>query len=95
MLERLILARITQAPMHRLHGLPLAVVEQAVQILTGGVALRLPAEAGAEPIEVLAQASQQRPRGPRRHARSVRDSTRQYKSNLTRTRRSETLNLTK
>ena len=50
-------SRITQASMHRLHGLPLAVVEQAVEILTGGVLLRLSAEAGTEPIEELAQAS--------------------------------------
>src|SRR5207244_2020674 len=78
-LERLILAWIAQPAVHRLHGLPLAVVEQAVEILTGGGALRPSAEAGAEPIEVLAQASQQRPRRPRRHARSVRDSARQYK----------------
>ena len=68
--------------MHRLHRLPFAVVEQAVEILTGRVSLRLSTEAGAKSIEELAQASQQRPRGPRRHARSVRDSARQYKSNL-------------
>ena len=72
MLQRLILAGITEPAMHRLHGLPLAVVEQAVEILTRRPPLRLSAEAGAEPIEVLTQAPQQRPRGPRRHARSVR-----------------------
>ena len=80
--------------MHRLHGLPLAVVEQAVEILTGGVPLRLPAEARAEPIEVLAQAPQQRPRGPRRDARSVRDSARQYKGNLIECRGLQRMNLT-
>ena len=80
-LEGLILARITQPTLHRLHGRPLTVVEQAVEIPTGGVPLRLPAEAGAEPIEVLAQASQQRPRGPRRHARSVQDPVDKYKCN--------------
>jgi hypothetical protein len=57
--------------------------------------LRLAAEAGAEPIEVLAQASQQRPRGPRRHARSVPDAARQYKSNLIDRCGSERVNLTK
>jgi hypothetical protein len=43
--------------------------------------LRLTAEAGAEPIEELAHASQQRPRGPRRHDRRARDAARQYKYN--------------
>jgi hypothetical protein len=52
------------------------------EILRRGLSLRLTAEAGAEPIEELAQASQQRPRGPRRHDRSLRDSARQYKCNL-------------
>jgi hypothetical protein len=54
-------------------------LRQTVEILARGLPLRLSAEAGAEPIQVLAQASQQRPRGPRRHARSVRDSACQYK----------------
>jgi hypothetical protein len=60
--HRLILARIAQPSMHRLHGLPLAVVEQAVEILTGGVPLRLSAEARAEAVQVLAESSQQRAR---------------------------------
>ena len=94
-LQRLILARIAQPAMHRLHRLPLAVVEQPVEILTGGVALRLAAEARTEPIQELAQASQQRPRGPRRHARSVRDAARKYKSNLGERAGSLRLNLTK
>jgi hypothetical protein len=67
-LERLILARVTQSAMHRLDGLPLAVIEQAVEILARPLPLRPSAEAGAEPIEVLAQASQQRPRGSRRQS---------------------------
>ena len=48
MLERLILARITQPPMHRLHGLSLAVVEEAVDVLTRGLSLRPSTEARAE-----------------------------------------------
>ena len=93
-LQRLILARIAQPAMHRLHGLALAVVEQAVEILAGRVPLRLPTEARAESIQELAQAPQQRPCGPRRHAGSVRDSARQYKCDLT-DRGSERMNLTK
>jgi hypothetical protein len=81
--------------MHRLHRLPLAVIEQAVEILTGGVPLRLTAEARAEPIEVLAQASQQRSRWACRHARSVRDSARQYKDDLIARCASQRMNLTK
>jgi hypothetical protein len=91
----LILAWIAQPAMHGLHRFPLTVVEQAVEILTGGVPLRLSAEAGAEPIEVVAQASQEHPRGPCRHARGVRDSARQYKSNLIEGRRLQRVNLTK
>ena len=79
-LERLIVARIAQAPVHGLHRLPLAVVEQAVDVLGRGLALRLPAEARAEPVEELAQSSQQCPCGPRRHARSVHDPRKKYKS---------------
>ena len=81
--------------MHRLHGLPLAVVEQSLEILTGGVPLWLPAEAGAEPIEVLAQASQQRPRGPRRHPRSVQNSPKKYKPRRSAGPSQTTINLTK
>jgi hypothetical protein len=94
-LERLILAGITQSPVHRLHGLPLAVVEQSVEILTGGLALRLAAEAGAEPIEELAQSSQQRPRGPRRHTRSVQNSPKKYKPRRSARLSQTTINLTK
>jgi hypothetical protein len=68
--------------MHRLHRFPLAVIEQAVEILAGGVTLRLATEAGAEPIEALSQASQQRSRGPRRHTRSVPNLTKKYKPDL-------------
>jgi hypothetical protein len=80
-LQRLILPGIAQPAMHRLHRLPLAVAEQAVEILTGRLTLRAPAEAGAEAVEELAQPSQECPRGPRRHARSVRDLAREYKRN--------------
>ena len=48
-------------------------------MLARRIPLRLPAEAGTEPIEVLAQPSQQRPRGPRRHPRSVQNSPTKYK----------------
>lgn len=65
--------------MHRLHRLPLTVIEQAVEILTGRVALRLSTEARAEAIEKLAQSAQQRPRGARRHLCSVQDPPNQYK----------------
>ncbi len=65
------LAGIAQSPMHRLHGLPLAVIEQPIEIAARGIPLRLAAEARAELIEVLPQALQQRPRGPRRHGGSV------------------------
>jgi hypothetical protein len=79
-LERLIVARIAQTPVHRLHRLPLAVVEQPVDVLRGDLTLRLPAEARAEPIEKQAQSPQQCPCGPRRHARSVQDLWKKYKS---------------
>jgi hypothetical protein len=49
-----------QATMHRLHGLPLTVVEQAVEVLTRRVALRLATEARTEPVEELPEALQQR-----------------------------------
>ena len=49
-------------------------------ILARGLALRLAAEARAEPVEELAQSPQQRPCGPRRHARSVQNLRKKYKS---------------
>ena len=79
-LQRLVVARITQASVHRLHRLPLAVVEQPVDVLRRGLALRLAAEARAEPVEEQAQSPQQCPCGPRRHARSVQDLRKKYKS---------------
>ena len=78
-LQRLVTARVAQAPMHRLHGLPFAIGEERVEILTGGLPLRLAAEARTEAIQELAQAPQQRPRGPRRHTRSVLKSLKKYK----------------
>jgi len=79
-LQRLVVARIAQAPVHRLHRLPLAVVEEPVDVLRRGLTLRLPAETRAEPVEEQAQSSQQCPCGPRRHARSVQDLRKKYKS---------------
>jgi hypothetical protein len=65
---------------HRLHRLPLAVVEQPVKVLRGRVSLRLPTETRTELIEELAQSSQQRARGAGRHACSVQDLRKKYKS---------------
>ena len=81
MLEGLIIARIAQAPMHRLHRLPLAVAEQPVDVPGGRVALRLAAETRTELIEELAESSQECPRGASRHACSVPNAVRQYKRN--------------
>jgi hypothetical protein len=91
----LILTGIAQPSMHGLHRLPLAVIEQPVEILTGGLALRLAAEAGTEPIQKLPQASQQFPGGSRRHARSVRNAAGKYKRNRGERAGSLRLNLTK
>ena len=77
--------------MLRLHGLPLAIVEQPVEILTRRVALRLSAEARAEAIEELTQASQQRARRSSGHARSVSNLHNLYKSYM----RNGPINLTK
>jgi hypothetical protein len=41
--------------MHRLHGLPFAVVEQRVEVLTGRRTLRLPTEAVGEAIGKLSE----------------------------------------
>lgn len=60
MLQRFVAARIAEASMHRLHGLPLAVGEERVEILTRRVALRLSIEAARELIGTLAEPSQQR-----------------------------------
>jgi hypothetical protein len=68
--------------MHSLHGLSLAIVEETVDVPTRGLSLRLSTEARAEAIQVLAQSPQQRPRGPRGHARSVPDSRTKYKRDL-------------
>ncbi len=65
--------------MHRRHGLPLAVVQQPVEVLTRGSPLRLAAEARAEAVEKLAQASQQRTRRASGHARSVHNASHSYK----------------
>ena len=94
-LQRLILARLAQPTMHGLHGLPLTVVEQAIEILTGRVPLRLAAEAGAEPIQILAQASQQCPRAGRCHPRSVQNSADKYKRDRSAGPDQAAINLTK
>jgi hypothetical protein len=59
--------------MHRLHGLPFAVVEEAFEVLTGGIALDTPAEAIRELIGELAEAIEQRSRAARIHARKSRE----------------------
>jgi hypothetical protein len=81
MLQGLILAGLAQPAVHRLHRLPLTVVEQAVEILAGGVSLWAPTETRAEAVEELAQAAQQCPRGPCGHMRSVPNTLRQYQRN--------------
>jgi hypothetical protein len=58
MLQRLVAPRIAQPAMHRLHGLPLALVEQTAEIATGGLALRAPREAVGELIGKLAEPRQ-------------------------------------
>jgi hypothetical protein len=80
MLEGLIVARIAQASVHGLHRLPLAVAEEPVDVLSGGLSLRPPTEARAELIEELAESSQQRARGAGRHACSVPNIAYEYKS---------------
>ena len=52
MLRRLVVAGIAQLPMHGLHGLPLAVIEERVQVATRRVPLRLPREARAKGYDV-------------------------------------------
>ncbi len=54
--------------MHGLHGLPLAVVEDRVEILTGRRALRRPIETVGELVGKLAEPSQQRAGRRFRHA---------------------------
>lgn len=46
--------------MHRLHGLPLAVVEQGLEVLTDRGALRPSREAAGEPVGKLAEPLQPR-----------------------------------
>jgi hypothetical protein len=55
--------------MHHVHGLPVPVVEQAFEILTGGIALDTPAETIRESIEELTEPIEQRSRAARIHAR--------------------------
>jgi hypothetical protein len=81
--------------MHGLHRLPLAVIEQPVELLAGGLALRPAAEAGTEPIQELPQASQQFPGRSCRHARSVRNAAGKYKRNRSERAASLRLDLTK
>ena len=61
-LQRLIVARVAQAAVHRLHRFALAVVEQPVDVLPGGGPLRLSTKARAELVQVLAESLQQRAR---------------------------------
>jgi hypothetical protein len=55
--------------MHRLHGLPLAVVEEALQVLTRGSPLDRPAEAIGESIEKVTEPIKQRFCAARFHGR--------------------------
>jgi hypothetical protein len=72
-LQRLVVDRVAQASMHRLHRLPFAVVEEAFEVLTGGMALDTPAEAIRELVGELAEAIEQRSRAARIHARNRRE----------------------
>ena len=67
-LQRLVAPRIAEPPMHGLHGLPLAVVEDRVEILTGRRALRRSIETVGELVGKLAEPSQQRAGRRFRHA---------------------------
>ena len=68
MLQGLIADGVAEPPMHRLHGFPLAVVEQRVEVLTGRVALRVSAEAVREPVGKVSESLQERSNRPLRHA---------------------------
>jgi hypothetical protein len=50
-LQRLIAARGTQAPVHRLYRLPLAVIEQPFDVLGGRRPLGVPTETGLQRIQ--------------------------------------------
>src|SRR5262249_15866659 len=63
-LEGLVAGGVAQASMHRLHGLPLAVVEQPVEILARRLALGPTRETVGKPVGKLTQPPQQRA-GPR------------------------------
>jgi hypothetical protein len=67
-LERFVAARVPQAAMHRLHRLPLAVVEQRVQILTGRRVPGTTIDAVGELIGKLSEPSQQWSSRALRHA---------------------------
>jgi len=54
--------------MHRLHGLPLAVVEERFEVLTRRLALRMAREAVRELIGKLSEPSQDRSSGKLAHA---------------------------
>ena len=69
------------APAPTRRGRPVGSTKKTEPATTEAITLRASAEARTEAVEELAQASQERPRGPRRHARSVRDRAPQYKGN--------------
>ena len=92
-LEGLIRAGITESAMHRLHRLPFAVVEQAVEIPTDRLALRLATETGAEPVRVAAHAAKQGACGVRGHARDGTESRRAVQAKSALSGRNAQLNL--
>lgn len=69
MLQGPITGRVAEPPMHRLHGLPLAVVDEGVDVLTGRIALRVTIEAVGEPVRKLSEPLQERPNRPLCHER--------------------------
>jgi hypothetical protein len=57
-------------PVLTLHaGLPLAVVDEGVDVLTGRIALRVTIEAVGEPVRKLSEPLQERPNRPLCHER--------------------------
>ena len=74
MLQGLVGDRVAQAAMHRLHGLPLAVVEEPFDVLTGRVALDAASETVVERVGERAEASQHSAGVPLVHTRNRKKS---------------------
>ena len=68
LLQGLIADRVAEPSMHRLHGRPLAVVEEPFEVLTGRRALRVATEAARKAIGECAELPQERSSRPLCHA---------------------------